>query len=85
MGSIYVKATNTGKGFITHADRVRFTLRAVTGDIYEVSGEYQDWVARVGGVEVPPPDLTAVVEESARAKLDRLEAEIAEIRTALSV
>lgn len=28
MGSIYVKATNTGKGFITHADRVRFTLRA---------------------------------------------------------
>lgn len=52
MASIFVKATNTGTGFITQADRLAFTLNCVGIDIYEVSGSYQTWVSRVNGVEV---------------------------------
>lgn len=49
--SVYIKATNTGEGFITHEDKETFEITNLTGDIWEVSGNYQAWVARVGGVE----------------------------------
>lgn len=52
MASIFISATNTGSGFITQSDRLGFTLSCVGPDIYEVSGDYQAWVTRVGGVEV---------------------------------
>ena len=56
----FVSATNTGKGFITHADRNAFTLNGVAPDVYEVSGDYQAWVSRVGGVELTGADAADV-------------------------
>ena len=56
----FVRATNTGKGFITHADRNAFTLAGVAPDVYEVSGDYQLWVSRVGGTVLTGADATAV-------------------------
>lgn len=52
MASVFIKATNTGEGFITHEDRLAFTLNGVGDDVYEVSGDYQAWVTRVGGIEL---------------------------------
>ena len=61
MASTFVRATNTGVGFITHEDRIGFTLQGVSDDIYEVSGDYQAWRDRVGGVELSALEATALL------------------------
>jgi hypothetical protein len=63
MASKFFKATNTGVGFITREDRLRFTISGVVADIYEVSGDFQEWVSRVGGVEVFKAEVDALIAE----------------------
>ena len=57
----FIRATNTGKGFITHADRMTFTLAQEAPDIWEVSGDYQAWVDRVGGVPLTAGEIDSVL------------------------
>ena len=47
----YVQATNTGKGFITHADRAVGHMSGHGADIWAVSDNHTDWISRVSGVE----------------------------------
>ena len=48
---IYVQATFTGRGFITHEDRNNFDIRNISNDIWilDDNAESQLWIARVGG------------------------------------
>lgn len=58
----FILATNTGKGFYTVADRQKFTFSNVALGLYEVSGDYQSWVDRVGGTvttDVAAADMIA--------------------------
>jgi hypothetical protein len=57
--SVYIKATNTGEGFITVADRQEFNISNLVDDIWEVSGNYQAWVTRVNGVELSSEESSA--------------------------
>ena len=68
---IYGTATNTGKGFFTHKDRLDFSLRGYTGhdgsDYVECwcignneRGAY--WLAAQGGTEKTKAELQALVK-----------------------
>jgi len=59
----FFKATNTGVGFITHNDRKTFTIIEGAPGIFEVSGAFQAWVARVGAVELTPTELQAYLND----------------------
>ena len=72
MASIFIRATNTGVGFITPADSLGFTIKGVGDDVYEVSGDYQAWVARVGGVEVVGY-ATVLQKQALQRQIDNLE------------
>jgi len=57
----FIRATHTGKGFITHEDRLTFTIAQESSDVWEVSGDYQAWVNRVGGIPLTQPEIDAVM------------------------
>ena len=65
MASVFIRAENTGIGFITREDRIRFTISGVLPDIYEVSGEYEDWVTRVSGSQVSQEEVDQLLAEAA--------------------
>lgn len=46
----YFRATNTGKGFITHEDNEASYIQGHLADIYTTDNE--DWARRVGALEV---------------------------------
>lgn len=77
MGSVLVRAANTGIGFITHEDRLKFTLNGIGNDVYEVSGDYQEWMNRVGGVFLSQAEINAI---DALAKIVALERQVTERR-----
>jgi len=50
----YVKAVNTGKGFITHADQPALSFSGKPNNMWEVDGptsEVDAWITRISGVE----------------------------------
>ena len=57
----YYQATNTGKGFVTHADRELAHLSGHPGDIWAVGDANAGWGARVSGVEKTLEEATAIV------------------------
>ena len=57
----YVQATNTGKGFITKADRELGHMSGHGADIYAVSDNHGDWIVRVNGVEKSLAEAEAIV------------------------
>jgi hypothetical protein len=57
----YAQATNTGKGFITHEDRALGHMSGHGGDIYAVSNNHTEWIARVGGVQKTLTQAKAIV------------------------
>lgn len=64
---MFVRAVNTGKGFITHEDHTNgLSFKSLGGDIWKVEGPFTElnaWVTRVGGTEVP----AATMEPTAKA------------------
>ena len=48
---MYIKATSTGKGFVTHEDREAFDIGGIGHSLWEVQDNAagQAWVTRVGG------------------------------------
>ena len=60
----FYRATNTGVGFITHEDRELFEVANVANDLYEVSGNFQAWVARVGAKAVAPETATREIRKA---------------------
>ena len=64
----YVKATNTGKGFITHEDQeidlLSFNFKLV---VYVVSGDSSKidaWINRIGGREITENDALIEIKDS---------------------
>ena len=77
---IYGTATNTGKGFFTHADRRAFHLRGFPADVWVIGntekGAY--WLAEKNGVEKTKAEAQALVTaevEAGQAAYDALSAE----------
>jgi hypothetical protein len=66
----YYQATNTGKGFVTHADRELAHLSGHPGDIWTVGDANAGWGARVGGVEKTLEEATAIALASAQIGWD---------------
>ena len=44
----YFTAKNEGSHFLTHEDREKFKIEFITADIFDLKGNYQAWVKRVG-------------------------------------
>jgi len=60
----YVSAVNTGKGFITHADRSVMSFAGQPNNIWNVdgdSGSIDSWITRVGGSEKTQGEADAQV------------------------
>lgn len=72
----YIRAVNTGSGFITHADRALFNIASVGPDMWEVSGNYASWQTRVGGVDTPEYALVIAAAAANAARLSELGATI---------
>ena len=77
---IYGTATNTGKGFFTHQDRLNFFLRGYPADIWCVGNNVEGarWLADKNGVEKTKAEAQALVTaevEAAQAAWDALSAE----------
>jgi hypothetical protein len=66
----YYQATNTGKGFVTHADRELAHLSGHPGDIWTVGDANAGWGARVSGVEKTLEEATAIALASAQLGWD---------------
>ena len=82
---MYGTATNTGKGFFTHQDRLNFFLRGYPGDVW-VGGNNEKgalWLAEKNGVEKTKAEAQAIVTaevEAAQAAWDALSDEEKAIR-----
>jgi len=70
---IYGTATNTGKGFFTHEDRLNFFLRGYTGhdgsnyvDTWVIGNNEKGalWLAEKGGTEKTKSEAQALVKAS---------------------
>ena len=70
---IYVTATNTGKGFFTHEDRLNFFLRGYSGhdgsnyvDTWVIGNNEKGalWLAEKGGTEKTKSEAQALVKAS---------------------
>jgi hypothetical protein len=66
----YCQATNTGKGFITHADRELAHLSGHPGDIWAVGEVNAAWIGRVAGVEKSLEEATAIALAASQAGWD---------------
>ena len=60
MAIKYYKATNTGKGFITHADNESSHVSGWPGEVWTT--ENTTWAARVGAVEKTKSEAQALVD-----------------------
>ena len=62
---LYVQATHTGKGFITHEDRNNFDIRNVATDIWilEDNAQSQLWIARVSGTIKTKDEAQIIVRQ----------------------
>ena len=82
---MYGTATNTGKGFFTHQDRLNFFLRGYPGDVWVVGNNEKGalWLAEKNGVEKTKAEAQAIVTakvEAAQAAWDALSDEEKAIR-----
>ena len=61
---IYGTATNTGKGFFTHEDRLNFFLRGYPADVWVVGNNEKGalWLAEKNGVEKTKAEAQALVD-----------------------
>ena len=66
---IYGTATNTGKGFFTHEDRLNFFLRGYPADIWCVGNNVEGarWLADKNGVEKTKAEAQALVTAEVEA------------------
>ena len=67
---IYGTATNTGKGFFTHEDRLKFFLRGYPADVWCVgnTADGARWLADKNGVEKTKPEAQALVTAQVEAE-----------------
>ena len=77
---IYGTATNTGKGFFTHQDRLNFFLRGYPAEVWCVGNNVEGarWLADKNGVEKTKAEAQALVTaevEAGQAAYDALSAE----------
>ena len=66
---IYGTATNTGKGFFTHEDRLNFFLRGYPANVWVVGNNEKGalWLAEKNGVEKTKAEAQALVDASVDA------------------
>ena len=66
---IYGTATNTGKGFFTHADRRAFHLRGFPADVWVIGNNERGayWLAEKNGVEKTKAEAQALVTTEVEA------------------
>mgnify|MGYP003130055879 FL=1 len=74
---MYGTATNTGKGFFTHEDRLNFFLRGYPGDVWVIGNNEKGalWLAEKNGVEKTKAEAQAIVTaevEAAQAAWDAM-------------
>jgi len=74
---IYGTATNTGKGFFTHEDRLNFFLRGYPANVWVVGNNEKGalWLAEKNGVEKTKAEAQALVTaevEAGQAAYDAL-------------
>jgi hypothetical protein len=66
---MYGTATNTGKGFFTHQDRLNFFLRGYPGDVWVIGNNEKGalWLAEKNGVEKTKAEAQAIVTAEVEA------------------
>ena len=66
---MYGTATNTGKGFFTHEDRLNFFLRGYPGDVWVIGNNEKGalWLAEKNGVEKTKAEAQALVDAEVQA------------------
>lgn len=66
---IYGTATNTGKGFFTHEDRLNFFLRGYPANVWVVGNNEKGalWLAEKGGVEKSKSEAQALIDADTQA------------------
>ena len=66
---MYGTATNTGKGFFTHEDRLNFFLRGYPGDVWVIGNNEKGalWLAEKNGVEKTKAEAQAIVTAEVEA------------------
>ena len=66
---MYGTATNTGKNFFTHQDRLNFFLRGYPGDVWVVGNNEKGalWLAEKNGVEKTKAEAQAIVTAEVEA------------------
>jgi len=77
---IYGTATNTGKGFFTHEDRLNFFLRGFPANVWVVGNNEKGalWLAEKNGVEKTKAEAQALIDaevQAAQAAWDALPAD----------
>lgn len=66
----YAVANNTGKGFVTHEDRLLAHLSGHPGDVWAVGDANSAWIARVNGIEKTKAEAETIALAAAQAGWD---------------
>tara|TARA_R100000805_G_C3598689_1_gene99557 strand:+ start:571 stop:864 length:294 start_codon:yes stop_codon:yes gene_type:complete len=74
---MYGTATNTGKGFFTHEDRLNFFLRGYPGDVWVIGNNEKGalWLAEKNGVEKTKAEAQAIVDAEVTAAQEAWDAQ----------
>ena len=74
---MYGTATNTGKGFFTHEDRLNFFLRSYPGDVWVIGNNEKGalWLAEKNGVEKTKAEAQAIVDAEVTAAQEAWDAQ----------
>ena len=83
---MYGTATNTGKGFFTHADRLNFFLRGYPGDVWVIGNNEKGalWLAEKNGVEKTKAEAQAIVDAEITAAQEAWDAQPDELKAELN-
>jgi len=83
---IYGTATNTGKGFFTHQDRLNFFLEGHPGNVWVVGNNEKGavWLASKGGVTKTKEEAQAIVDAEVTASQEAWDASTDSEKSTLS-
>ena len=79
---IYGTATNTGKGFFTHQDRLNFFLRGYPANVWVIGNNERGacWMADRNGVEKTKAEAQALIDAEVQAGQAAYDAESEEYK-----
>ena len=61
--SLYCTSVNWGKGFITHGEKAKGSIKGFPGDVWVVADNMREWMAKVNAVTITKSAAQTIVSD----------------------